>query len=61
MDEITYEVGVNEPVHPDLSIALRMREHAMSNCEFGCKIYADPLSRVRVLAHNRTYGCNKQT
>lgn len=57
--EITYEVGINEPLHPDINIALRMNEHAMSRCEFGCKIYKDPRSGVKVLAHNRIYGCTK--
>lgn len=57
--DITYEVGINEPLHPDLSIALRMNEFAMSDCEYGCKIYKDPRSGVKVLAHNRTYGCDK--
>lgn len=54
---ITYETGTAEPLHPDPSVASRMHEVAMSNCPYGCKIYADPLSRVRVLAHNRNYGC----
>lgn len=56
---ITYEVGGTESLHPDLNIAARMREIALGDCEFGCKIYADPLSNVRVLAHNRSYGCPK--
>jgi len=56
---ITYEVSCNEPVHPDLEIAARFREIAIGDCEFGCKIYADPQSRVRVLAHNSAYGCRK--
>jgi hypothetical protein len=55
--EITYETGINEPIHPDFSIAIRFEEVAMSDCKYGCKIYADPRSRVRVLAHNRVYGC----
>jgi len=55
----TYECGIDEAVHPDRTIALRFVEVAMSNCECGCKIYADPYSAVRVLVHSRTYGCNK--
>lgn len=56
-EEITLEAGIDEPIHPDFSIAMRMEEVAMSDCKCGCKIYADPRSRYRVLAHNRVYGC----
>lgn len=56
----TYEVSGTEPLHPDPNVASRMREAEIDNtCGFGCKIYADPRSNVRVLAHNRTYGCPK--
>lgn len=55
----TYEVSGKEPLHPDQEIASRFREVELSNCEFGCKIYADPRSSVRVLAHNSAYGCPK--
>jgi hypothetical protein len=58
-DPITYEVGVDETLHPDLDVTLRLREVGMSKCKYGCKIYADPLSALRVLAHNRNYGCNR--
>ena len=55
---VTYEVSGDQPLHPDPDVVSRMREIAISNdCGFGCKIYADPLSNVRVLAHNRNYGC----
>lgn len=54
-----YEVSHDEPLHDDLSITMRMREVELSNCEFGCKIYADPESELRVLAHNVVYGCRK--
>lgn len=57
--QITYTVSCNEPIHPDPYIAMRMKEIAVSDCEYGCKIYADPKSAVRVLAHNSTYGCRK--
>lgn len=57
--QITYEVSGNEPLHPDPSVSARMYEIAIGPCEFGCKIYADPRSNVRVLAHNSAYGCNK--
>lgn len=56
-EQITYEAAIDEPIHPDFSVAMRMEEVAMSDCKFGCKIYADPRSRVRVLAHSRAYGC----
>jgi hypothetical protein len=59
MDMVTYEVSVNEPLHPDSQVAARFLEAAISKCEFGCKIYADSESSVRVLAHNSAYGCNK--
>lgn len=57
--EITYEVSTDEPLHPDPQVAMRMYEIALSNCKFGCKIYADPWSNVRVIAHNNAYGCCK--
>jgi hypothetical protein len=59
--EITYAVGIHEPIHPDMDVALRMEEYAMSRCEYGCKIYKDPRSDVKVLAHSRAYGCTKTT
>ena len=55
----TYETSCFEPLHPDPEVASRFREFELSNCEFGCKIYADPLSNVKVLAHNSMYGCRK--
>lgn len=56
---ITWEVSGNEPLHPDPAIASRMHEVALSNCEYGCKVYGDPRSSVHILAHNRSYGCPK--
>jgi hypothetical protein len=56
-DPITYETGTREPIHPDPAVASRFHEVAMSNCPYGCKVYADTQSRVRVLAHNSNYGC----
>lgn len=53
----TYEVGTDEPPHPDRDIAQRFVEVAMSDCRYGCKIYADPFSEVRVLVHSAVYGC----
>lgn len=54
---ITYETGTDEPLHPDFTVAARLIEVAISDCEYGCKIYADPRSNVTVLGHNRLYGC----
>lgn len=58
-DVVTYEVGGNERLHPDPTVVARMREVAIGTCQYGCKIYADPKSAVRVLAHNSAYGCPK--
>lgn len=55
----TYEVSCTEKLHPDPTVVARMIEVELSKCEFGCKIYADPRSQVRVLAHNSAYGCRK--
>jgi hypothetical protein len=57
--EITYEVSHTEPIHPDPQVACRFREFAIGNCGYGCKIYKDPLSEVKVLAHNSNYGCRR--
>jgi hypothetical protein len=54
---ITYTTSHNELIHPDPTVRARMYEIAISSCEYGCKIYADPNSSVRVLAHNSNYGC----
>lgn len=56
---VTYEVGTKERPHPDDSVVHRLTEAALSDCEFGCKIYADPRSNVRILIHNAIYGCTK--
>lgn len=58
---VTYEVGTSEPVHKDPAIAARFTEVRLSDCRHGCKIYGDPRSNVRVLAHNAVYGCHKTT
>lgn len=55
----TYEVVNGEPIHPDQSIVRRLREVDLSDCEYGCKIYGDTRSKLRVLFHSRTYGCPK--
>lgn len=56
---ITYVVSHTEPLHPDILIASRMIEVAISDCPHGCKVYADPRSNVRVLAHSSNYGCRR--
>lgn len=55
--DFTYETGTNEALHPDPAVNSRFIEVAMSECYYGCKIYADPMSNVKVLGHNATYGC----
>lgn len=55
----TYEVGIHEKPHPDDTVVSRLVEVALSDCEFGCKIYADPRSNVRILTHSAIYGCRK--
>lgn len=55
----TYEVGTDEPPHPDMDIAARFVEVAISDCDYGCKVYADPYSEVRVLVHSQVYGCRR--
>lgn len=58
--QLTYEVGISEPLHPDPMVASRFVEIGIDNsCGFGCKIYADPMSSVLVLAHNSAYGCRR--
>lgn len=56
---VTYEVSFGQPLHPDLQVCARMVEIALSDCDHGCKIYADPRSELRVLGHSRAYGCRK--
>lgn len=56
---VTYEVGHAEPLHPDPQVASRMHEVAIGACPLGCKVYADPRSNLRVLAHNTNYGCRR--
>jgi hypothetical protein len=57
--DFTYETGIDEPIHPDFMVASRFIEVGLGNmCDYGCKIYADPRSNVRVLAHYSIYGCN---
>lgn len=58
-DIVTYVVSHDELLHPDPTVTARLREVALSNCPNGCKIYADPLSAVRILAHNSNYGCHR--
>ena len=57
---VTYEVPIGQPIHPDLTVLRRLEEVALSDCKFGCKIYGDPRSNVRILAHSAVYGCRVQ-
>lgn len=59
MTKFTYEVSINTQPHPDQNVVHRLVEVALSDCEYGCKIYADPRSRVRILVHSAVYGCRK--
>ena len=54
---VTYEASHNEAPRPDASVRHRLVEVAIGDCAHGCKIYADPKSNVRILAHNSVYGC----
>lgn len=54
---VTYETSIHEPVHPDPTVRARLVEVALGDCAHGCKIYADPRSKLRVLAHSAIYGC----
>lgn len=56
---ITDEVSIHERPHPDDSVVSRLVEVAIGNCPNGCKIYADPRSNFRVLAHSAVYGCRR--
>lgn len=57
--DVTYETGIDEMPHPDFTVIDRLIEVAISDCECGCKIYADPRSNMKVLAHSAVYGCRK--
>jgi hypothetical protein len=55
----TYEVGIDEAPHPDVDVAERFVEICVSHCKYGCKIYADPYSEIRVLVHSAFFGCRR--
>ncbi len=55
--DVTYEVSINQKPHPDDSVVSRLYEVALSDCPYGCKVYADPRSNVRILIHSAVYGC----
>lgn len=57
MNPFTYEVGIDEPLHPDHTINARMTEFQVSDCLGGCKLYKDPNSSLVVLGHMASYGC----
>ena len=55
----TFEAFTGEPPHPDRNVVSRLVEVALSDCEYGCKIYKDPRSNYTVLFHSAAYGCRK--
>lgn len=58
----TFEVSHDQPVHPDPAVASTFYEVDIAmppDCYHGCKIYGNPKSNERVLAHNSAYGCRK--
>lgn len=57
MNPYTYEVGTDEPLHPDTAIEARLEELSLSDCQYGCKLYFDPRSNLVVLGHTASYGC----
>ena len=57
--ENAIEVGINELTHPNPRIRARMQEHSISDCQYGCKYYQDPLTKITVLRHHATYGCRR--
>lgn len=55
----TYEVGIDEAPHPDRDVVARFVEVCVSECKYGCKIYADPYSEIRALVHSSVFGCRR--
>lgn len=56
----TYETTEGDlNIHPDQAVVNRLQEVELSDCKYGCKIYADPKSKLRVLIHSAVYGCPK--
>jgi hypothetical protein len=53
----TYEASINERPHPDDTVVRRLQEATLSDCAYGCKVYADPRSNYTVLVHSAIYGC----
>lgn len=51
------EVGVRDLICADLNRRIEFREVAMSDCEYGCKVYEHP-DGERVVAHSLSYGCH---
>lgn len=53
------ETGINQMSHPNPHIRARLQEHSVSECQYGCKYYQDPKTKVIVLHHNNSYGCKR--
>lgn len=54
------EVGFRQPITENLTDLQLWSEVALSDCEYGCKIYVNDTTDERVLAHNNSYGCTKE-
>lgn len=60
LEGIAYEVGVDEPVHPDSAIEQDFTEVGTSDCAHGCTIYRSNRNpKIAVLAHYGAYGCQR--
>lgn len=59
MIENAIETGINQMIHPNPNIRARLQEHSLSECQYGCKYYQDPKTKVVVLSHNSSYGCKR--
>ena len=53
------ERGIDEPLVDDSEIRGRISECTISDCQFGCKYYHDPVTDLVVLGHQRSYGCKR--
>ena len=49
-------LGIDESLPGDEPL-FNWHEHAMSNCNYGCKVYANWTTGARALVHNSSYGC----
>lgn len=54
------EVGYLQPISSNLAEVVKWEELSLSRCPYGCKIYQHVDTGERVLAHNNSYGCDKE-